>query len=101
MDNAEEESPTGTSTRMQRLREELHREQQARSSLADQVKKLESQLQRMQAISPTLEELPQEPTDPSDDDVSRKDTSTEKEAKLPEEHEAQLPLAVQPLNEEG
>ena len=101
MDNAEEGSPMGTSTRMQRLREELLREQQARSSLADQVKELESQLQRMQAVSPTLEELPQESTGPSEDDVSRKDASKEKEAKLPEEHEAQLPLAVQPLNEEG
>ncbi len=101
MDNAEEGSPMGTSTRMQRLREELLREQQARSSLADQVKELESQLQRMQAVSPTLEELPQESTGPSEDDVSRKDASKEKEAELSEEHEALLPLAVQPLNEDG
>lgn len=92
MDTAEEERPMGTSTRMQRLREELHREQHARNSLAEQVKGLKSQLQRMQATSPTLEELPQESIEPLEDDVSRKDMSKEKEAKLPKEHEAPLPL---------
>lgn len=81
MSDVEEEAPRGT-TRMQRLREELEHEQQARAALVQQVGQLESQLREMATEVSTEKEETQ--------DKSTADTNEEP-----------LLTTVQPLNEEG
>ena len=57
MSDAEQENTLGRTTRMQHLREELLREQEARHELADHLRELESQLQRLQTSSPPSGEV--------------------------------------------
>lgn len=97
MSDGEEENPLGTSTRMQRLREELIREQQARAMLAEHVHQLESQLRRQVNEATTFEDVSQDHKDGETDDVR----SSEEDHPLPEENNTLPPVIVQPLNEEG
>ncbi len=99
MSDAEQENTLGRTTRMQHLREELLREQEARNELADHVRELESQLQRLQTLDPPSGEV-------HDDDAPIEHGSPQElfreEDQPPQEGDvAHLPLSVQPLNEEG
>jgi len=63
------------SAHMQRLREEIQREQQARYVLPDHMKVLESQLQRLQMLPSPLEDIhqDQEPTEPREENAFQED----------------------------
>eukprot|EP00963_Diacronema_lutheri_P005215 scaffold398_cov356-Pavlova_lutheri.AAC.13 len=97
MSDGEEENPLGTATRMQRLREELTREQQARATLTEQVRLLESQLQRQRTQTTPFEDVPQDTKEDGTEDAR----SSEEDQPLLEEENALPPVVVQPLNEEG
>eukprot|EP00963_Diacronema_lutheri_P005780 scaffold460_cov391-Pavlova_lutheri.AAC.3 len=79
MSDGEEENPLGTATRLQRLREELTREQQARATLTEQVRLLEN----------------------TKENGTEDARSSEEDQPLLEEENALPPVVVQPLNEEG
>eukprot|EP00963_Diacronema_lutheri_P006438 scaffold561_cov380-Pavlova_lutheri.AAC.4 len=97
MSDGEEENPLGTATRMQRLREELIREQQARATLAEQVHQLESQLQRRQTQTTTFEDVPQD----TKEDWTEDALSSQEDQPSPEEEDALPPVVVHALNEKG
>lgn len=99
MSDAEEDPTMGPSTRMQRLREELLREQQTRNELADHVKELESQVQRLQTLAPRFEEV-RAGQEPCEEDSSQ-DPILEENQPSQDGGEALTPLTVHPLNEEG
>ncbi len=103
MSESEEEILSGTATRMQRLRDELEREQQARSALAQQVEELESQLRRLRNDTPAQEAHVQEDEPLEEEDFPREDNGPTPPSVEPNEKAVgnASHLAMQPLSQQG
>lgn len=99
MSDTEEEVPHGSLTRMQRLREELEHEQQARARLTEQVRVLESQLEELHGDTPPQDgeafELEMEEAQGTGGALPPS-VETDKERQGTD-----LAMAVQPLNQQG
>ena len=98
-DVEEEESPVRTTTRMQRLRDELEKEQQAREALTEHAQRLESQLQNLQQGTATTDSESQERGE--QEDPPKEGSLINPPDALADERDNQIHLAAPPLNEEG